>query len=72
MYLEWPNWFWAAPLGFLLFLDFETFCEHVPHNKLHKSTNFIIFGPTEKSYGCLKILREVWVGRHVLEPTSKS
>jgi hypothetical protein len=27
---------------------FETICEHVPRNKLHGSTNFIIFGPTHQ------------------------
>jgi hypothetical protein len=27
---------------------FETFCERAPLNKLHWSTNFIIFGPTDQ------------------------
>jgi hypothetical protein len=40
---------WIASLN-LIFLKrfFETFCEHAPQNKLHGSTNFIIFGSTNK------------------------
>jgi hypothetical protein len=31
-----------------IFRFFETFCENAPCNKLHGSTNFIIFGPTDQ------------------------
>jgi hypothetical protein len=31
-----------------IFIFFETFCKYAPRNKLHESTNFIIFGPTNK------------------------
>jgi hypothetical protein len=40
------NRLWGASLDLILF--FETFCEHAPLNKLRRSTNFIIFGPTNQ------------------------
>jgi hypothetical protein len=63
--VEWTNQIWAASLDLKVFLRFfETFCGHAPRNKLCGSTNFIIFGPIDQSYGCLKILGETW-GYHV-------
>jgi hypothetical protein len=48
MYLEWPNRMWAASLDLNFFGFFETFFKHAPRNKLWKSINFIIFGPTDQ------------------------
>jgi hypothetical protein len=44
------------------FRFFETFCEYAPWNKLCGSTNFINMNLKIKSYGEMKILKEVWVG----------
>ena len=46
-----------------IFWFFETFCEDVFHYKLCVSTNFIILDLQIKSYGCLKFLGEVSIGR---------
>jgi hypothetical protein len=54
------NRLWTMSIHFRFF---ETLCKHAPWNTIRGSTNFIIFGPMVKSYGCLKILGEVWVGR---------
>jgi hypothetical protein len=41
----------SATWSHFIFIFFETFCEHVPQNKLCGSTNFIIFRPiNQKSW----------------------
>jgi hypothetical protein len=58
------NRFWAVSFDLIfIFYFFEIFYIHKFRNRLHGSTNFIIFGPTDQSYGCLKLLGEVWAGR---------
>jgi hypothetical protein len=47
----------------IFFRFFETFCEHAPWNKLHGSTNFIIFGPTDQKLWEKIKLGEMWVRR---------
>jgi hypothetical protein len=42
------------------FRFFASFCEHTSWNKLCKSTNFIIFGPTDQKLWKTKNLGEVW------------
>jgi hypothetical protein len=60
MYMEWPNRIWVASLDLILFLDLKKNCEHVPRNKLRRSTNFIIFGPThQKLWGNKKFRRSM-------------
>jgi hypothetical protein len=41
----------------IIFRFFETFCGHVPHNKLCGNTNFIIIGPTHQKLWVFKIFR---------------
>jgi hypothetical protein len=38
----------TASLDVSFFHKFKTFCEYALHNKLHKSTIFIIFGPMDQ------------------------
>jgi hypothetical protein len=58
MSVWWTNRFWAASLDLNLFLGFfETFCKYVPRNKLCGSTNFIIFGHTDKKLWVFENLR---------------
>jgi hypothetical protein len=40
----------------------ETFYEDASRNNLRGKKN-VFFGPADQSYGCLKFLGEVWVGR---------
>jgi hypothetical protein len=50
---------------------FETFCEHVPWNKLRGSTNFIIFGHmSQKLWENKKFRRSMdRVGKYLSQPT---
>jgi hypothetical protein len=62
--LEWPNWIWALSLDLILFLDFK---KHFENMRLEISFAGVQISKFLdlwiKSYGYLKILGEVWVGR---------
>jgi hypothetical protein len=57
---------WAASLDLIFFNRyFETHFEHVPRKKLHRSTNFIIFGSTVQKLWRNKFFKRGlgWVGK---------
>jgi hypothetical protein len=54
-----------------IFWFFDTFCEHVSRNKLHISTNFIIFGPMDQKLWMFETFRRS-LGRLGMWLTGKS
>jgi hypothetical protein len=63
MYLEWPNWIWAASLDLNSFKDFMKLFVNMRLTISFVGVQISYFlNLWIKSYGCLKILGEVWAG----------
>jgi hypothetical protein len=64
MFVRWTNRFWVVSLDFILFLDFwklfVKMCLVISFEWIQIS---YFLDVRIKSYGCLKFLGEVWLGR---------